>query len=112
MIKLMKKLHEAKQKENEMKEARLEIEAEIYTKIESQLNDDKTLTFKEEGFKLSVKPSYAVSVNQELAANYPLLFKAKFEMSYSAYKKCEYKDQVNEIVTIKINKPSFQIEVV
>jgi hypothetical protein len=108
MIRLVRDLVEAKEKESIAKEHRVSIESEIYELIEGQLIDDSTLKIELEGFVLKVKPSLAVKVDQEAAAKYPGAFKIKYEMSYSQYKKTGGK--VDDIVTISSNKPSFTVE--
>lgn len=110
MNELLKKLYEVKEKERLAKEERLVLEGEIYTLIESQLNDDKTLKIEESQYRLQVKPSYVVKVDQEAAAKMPGSFKCKYEMSYSQYKKTE--GAVDDIVTISVNKPSFTVEMI
>lgn len=110
MEKLLEKLMRTKERENEIKNERLAIEEEIYTKVMDQIVDDKSLTIKTDRFKLSVKPNYAVSVDQEAAARFPASFKCKYELSYSQYKKAE--GTLDDFVTIKINKPTFSCELI
>ena len=107
---LLAQLSELKEKEREIKEERAFVEGQIYVMIESQLNDDKTVKVEDGGYKLTVKPNYAVSVDQELARKYPNSFKVKYEMSYSQYKKVG--GAVDDIVTIKQNKPTFTVEMI
>jgi hypothetical protein len=109
MKELIIKLMDLKEKERVIKEERAVLEGEIYTMIESQFNDDKTVTVYADEYKLSVKPNFAVSVDQEEAAKFPNSFKVKYELSYSQYKKAE--GELDEIVTIKQNKPTFSVEI-
>ena len=106
---LLQRLNDLKEKEREIKEERVLVEGEIYEMIQSQINDDKTLTVNADEFKLTVKPNFAVKVNQELAAQYPNSFKVKYEMSYSQYKKTD--GAVDDIVTITQNKPTFNVSI-
>lgn len=110
MKELLQRLNDLKEKERAIKEERVIVEGEIYEQIESQLNDDKTLTVYADEYKLTVKPNYSLSVNQEMAAKFPNSFKIKFELSYSQYKKAE--GTLDDFVTIKINKPTFSVEMV
>lgn len=110
MESLLKKLYEAKEKENIAKEERMEVEAEIYNMIEGDLDDDKSLTYKFDKFKLSVKPTYSVKVDQEKAVFYPGMFKIKYEMTYSQYKKVG--SIVDDMITINTTKPSFKVEAI
>lgn len=107
MKELMIKLLDLKEKERGIKDERTSVEEEIYEKVQSELNDDKTFTLIADELKLTVKPNFAVSVDQDAAANFPNSFKVKYEMSYSQYKKTD--GAVDNIVTIKQNKPTFTI---
>jgi hypothetical protein len=109
MKELLAKLLELKEKERLLKEERFVLEGEIYTQIQDKLNDDKTITVNVDGYKLSVKPTFSVKVDQEMAATRPELFKVKYEMSYSQYKKVK---GVDDYVTINQTKPNFSVEVV
>jgi hypothetical protein len=109
MKELLAKLLELKESERLLKEERYLLEGEIYTQVESMLNDDKTITVHADGYKLSVKPTFSVKVDQEMASTRPDLFKVKYEMSYSQYKKAS---GVDDYVTINQTKPNFGVELV
>lgn len=110
---LLQKLRELKEQEREIKEERLAVEEEIYSAIESQITNDKTLTIHADEFKLSVKPNYSVKVDQEAAKEYGQYFKHKYEMTYSQYNALtdSARTYVNEIVTISTLKPTFTVEI-
>lgn len=109
MKNLMQQWLELKQKEKEAKEAREEIEVEMYMGLKDQMNDESQATWNFDNYKLVIKPNYTVKVNQEMAAEHSELFKTKYELSYSQYKKCNDKNIVDEIVTISQTKPTFMI---
>lgn len=106
---LLTKLLELKEKERLIKEERYLLEGEIYTQLENRLDGDKTVTIICDDLKLQMKPSYSVKVDQEMAATKPGLFKVKYEMSYSQYKKAS---GIDDYVTINQTKPSFSVEMV
>jgi len=100
-------LYELREKERAIKEERSILEEEIYNEYSKVIDNDRTFTLNLDGVKLSIKPNFAVKVNQELAANNPSAFKVKYEMSYSQYTKSEV--NVDEYVTITQNKPTFTV---
>ena len=111
MKELLTKLLELKEKERAIKEERTLIEGEIYALVETNLNDDKTLNVVADQYKLTVKPNFSISVDQEKAKVNPSLFKAKYEITYSQYKKDERKGLLDEMIFIKPLKPTFSVEV-
>lgn len=104
---LLEKLLELKEKERAIKEERTLIEGEIYALVETNLNDDKALNVVADQYKLTVKPNFSIKVNQDLAKDHADLFKVKYELSYSQYKKLEGK--VDDMVTINQIKPTFTV---
>lgn len=108
---LLNKWLELKSAERKAKEAREDVEAEIYMALKDEMNDESQATWNLDKHKLVIKPNWSVSVNQEMASQYADLFKTKYEMSYAQYKKCNNMAVVNEIVTIKQTKPTFSVEV-
>ncbi len=109
MKELLAKLLDLKGKERLIKEERFVLEGEIYSLMEDRLDDDKTITMIADQYKLSMKPTFSVKVDQEMAAKRPDLFKVKYEMSYSQYKKAS---GVDNYVTINQTKPNFSVELV
>ncbi len=106
---LLRKWMEIKNVEKAMKEQREDIEAQIYLLIRGDLPEDGSKSFNLEGYKLTVKQNVSVSVNQELAARRPELFKIKFDMSYSQYKKSNEKLFLDDVITYKTAKPTFTV---
>ena len=106
---LMDKWTKLKNEERIAKEAREDIEAELFLALKDEMNGDSQSTWNYDNYKLVIKPNYSVKVDQELAAECPEMFKVKYEMSYSQYKKCT--ENINDIVTINQTKPSFTVEI-
>ena len=110
MKELLEQLITIKEKEKELKEERADLEGQIYDLMSDKLDDDKTVSFIVDEYKLSIKPNYAVKVDQVMAVTNSSEFKVKYEMSYSMYKKSTNKSLVDKIVTITQNKPTFTVE--
>lgn len=113
MKELLKHWLELKNEERILKEKREELEIEIYTKVHSELPADGSKTIYADEYKLTIKPTYSVKVDQDMAAEYAQYFKMKYEMSYPIYRDLDIgaKKYVDEIVTINTNKPSFSVEI-
>lgn len=99
-----------KNKEREAKELREECEAEIYMLLKNEIPDDGQSNWIYDNYKLTIKQNYSITVDQEKAQMFPNLFKTKYELSWAQYKKSEFKNTLDNIVTIKSNKPNFQVE--
>jgi hypothetical protein len=110
MQELLSQWLELKAAERSAKEAREEVEVKLYMELKDQMNDESQATWNFDGYKLVIKPNYTVSVDQEQAAQNPELFKVKYEMTYSQYKKIDDKFLVDNIITIKQTKPTFSVE--
>lgn len=110
MNELLSKWIELKAVERNAKEAREQVEVELYMSLKDQMSDESQATWNFDNFKLVIKPNWTVAVDQEKASQLPMLFKTKYEMSYSQYKKADQKDIINDIVTIKQTKPTFTVE--
>ena len=109
---LLDKWLELKKQEREAKEARELVEAEIYTNLNQELEGEESQqTWNFDSYKLVIKPNFTVKVNQEMAELHQDLFKKKFELTYSQYKKIADRSIVDDIVTINQTKPSFTITV-
>lgn len=106
---LLEKWMKLKEQEKLIKEEREQTEVEIYTLLSSEMNDESQSTWHYDDIKLVIKPNWTVSVDQALAMAHADLFKTKYEMSYSQYKKCQDKNTVDNIVSIKQTKPTFTI---
>lgn len=106
---LMDKWLEYKEVERNAKEMRELIEAEIYTNLNQEMKEDSQSTWHFNEYKLVIKPNHSVSIDQNEAKMFPDLFKTKYELSYSQYKKSEMKNVIDNIVTIKQAKPTFSI---
>ena len=111
MKELMRMWLDLKNQEAVLKEAREKVELEMYEGAQEQMKDDKQISIIADEFKLTIKPNFSVKVDQEMALSCPEHFKTKYELSYSEYKKSDFKDIVNEIVTINMVKPSFKVEI-
>jgi hypothetical protein len=110
MKELLAELMDLKEKERNIKERRVILEGQIYDSVEKLIDSDKTFNLICDEYKLSVKPNYVVKVDQDMAKEYSDMFKVKYEMSYSQYKKSEHGKIIDEIVTISQNKPTFLVE--
>lgn len=77
-----------------------------------QINLQGSKTFENDGYKITITHTDTVSVNQELAAMNPTLFKIKYEFSKTGYKTLApaEKAKVDEVITIKPVKPGFKVE--
>ena len=110
MNELLEQWLELKAAERLAKEQREEVESQIYLLLKEDIPDDGQSSWKYEGYKLVIKNNYSVSVDQEQAANFPSMFKTKYELSWSQYKKSEQKNVLDNMVTIKAGKPTFTVE--
>jgi hypothetical protein len=106
---LLDKWLEYKEVERNAKEMREQIEVEMYMTLNKEMTEDSQSTWNYDGYKLVIKPNFSVKVNQEEAKMFPDLFKTKYELSYSQYKKSEMKHVIDNIVTISQTKPTFTI---
>ena len=106
---LLEELIDVKSKEKALKEEREQLEAQIYLLLKDEMKEDSQTTWNIDNYKLVIKPNFAVSVDQVKAAIVFDKFKVKYEMSYSQYKKAI---DVDDIVTIKVNKPTFSVEMI
>jgi len=113
MKELMKTWLELKSEEQIIKQKREEVELEMYTIVQDKLPADKQASFKEDEFKLTIKPNYSVKVDQNMASDYAQYFKRKFEMTYSQYRDLDAgaRQYVDEIVTINTTKPTFTVTI-
>lgn len=102
---------ELKEIEDNAKNERHHIEADIWTELKDQLKDDGTTSFMLDELKLSIGNTYSIKVDQEKAQHNPSLFKVKYDITYSQYKKDERKTLLDSMVTITPSKPSFRVEV-
>jgi len=109
MKELLEEWMQIKEQERELKEKREQIEAEIYITLKDNMPDDGSSTWHYDGYKLNIKQNYTVSVDQEKAVTRPDLFKTKYELSWSNYKKSDSKGFLDEVVTIKSGKPTFSV---
>lgn len=107
--KLMKRWSECKIAESYAKEARLDVEAEMWLLLKEELKEEGSTTFKYENSKLTIKQDYTVKVHQELAEQHQEFFKKKYELSYSQFKKIPDNKLVLECITISPSKPSFEV---
>lgn len=110
MDELLEKWIKLKDKEVECKNKREDVEAEIYLLIKDKLPSDGCFTEKINNKKITIKQSFSVSVDQSKASIYPDLFKVKYELSWSQYKKSDNKKTLDNIVTVKSCKPNFTVE--
>lgn len=108
MNELLQKWIDIKNIEKGLKEQREDIEAQIYMMVKDELPSDGQKSFVY-GYKLTVKQNTSVSVDQEMAAKRPELFKVKYELSYSQYKKSTDQDFLDNVITIKPTKPTFTV---
>lgn len=108
---LLNKWLELKSAERSAKEAREEVEVQLYMELKDQMSDESQATWNFDNYKLVIKPNWTVSVDQEQAAKHPDFFKIKYEMTYSQYKKLDDKFLVDNMITIKQTKPTFSVEV-
>lgn len=106
---LLEKWVELKEAERKAKEYREEVEAEIYMLLKNDIPDDGSTTWHMDGYKLNIKQNYSVTVDQNLAEQHRDLFKTKYELSWANYKKSEFKQTLDNIVTIKSGKPTFSV---
>ena len=117
----MKELHELmcdwkeyKKLENSVNLQRVAVEAEIYKIMMKKVKFpmEGTTNHEEDGLKLKIMTKLTYSVDQEMAATMPHLFKQKFEYSKTVLKGLtdEQVVMLNEAVTVKPAKPSFQVE--
>ena len=107
---LLEKWTELKKVERNAKEEREQVEVELFLALKGEMNEESQSTWNFDEYKLVIKPNFTVSVDQEQAAHYPDLFKTKYEMTYSQYKKSENKSVVENMITIKQTKPTFTVE--
>lgn len=112
MEELLEKWISIKTKEKSCKEDRENIEAEIYIALKDRLPEDGVFTEKIGDKKITIKQAFSVSVDQNKASMYPDLFKTKYELSWSQYKKTENKKLIDDVVTIKPSKPNFTVEII
>lgn len=106
---LLQKWLDIKNVERAMKEQREEIEVQLYTEFQQFLKEDSQATFNHDGYKLVIKPNVTVSVDQEKAATRPDLFKVKYDLSWSQFKKSTEKDVLEDMITYKPGKPTFTV---
>jgi hypothetical protein len=103
-----------KERINDLLEQLHEVEAEIWLKAskDGKLNPKGSKSFENNGFKITIIHSDTVKVDQDLATKRPDLFRVKYEFNKSEYKNLikSQKDFVDEVITIKPNKPSFRVE--
>lgn len=109
MNELLQKWLDIKNVERAMKEQREDIEAQIYMMVKDDLPSDGQKSFEYGSHKLTVKQNISVSVDQEMAAKRPELFKVKYDLSYSQYKKSTDQDFLDNVITIKPTKPTFTV---
>lgn len=114
MNELLSKFRELKEIERKAKEQREDIEAQIYLLVQNDLPEDGSRSFNYDGYKLSITQNMSMGIDQEKAEFNKNLFKTKYEMTYSMYKKLDGRDKelVSDAVTIKPAKPTFKVEVV
>lgn len=105
----MGKWIELKEKEKQLKEHREQVEADLYSIVKDELPEASQKSFEVEGYKLTIKPNFSVSVDQEAASSRPELFKLKYEMTFSQYQKSTEKRWLDDVVTIKNTKPTFSV---
>lgn len=95
-------------------EEKHDIEGSIWLKANEmgQINLQGSKTFDVDGFKVTITHKDNVKVDQEIAAEHPYLFKAKYEYSKELLKNMidGEKAIVNEAITITPAKPGFKIE--
>ena len=110
MQELLSKWTELKEAERSVKEQRERVEVEIYMVLKDSIPDDGQTTWNYENYKLTIKQNYSVTVDQEQASMFPDLFKSKYEMNWSQYKKSEAKNVLDNMVVVKSGKPTFSVE--
>ena len=110
MNELLTKWLELKETERKAKEEREEVEASIYMTLKNEIPDDGSSTWNYENFKLNIKQNYSVTVDQKQAKMFPDLFKTKYELTWSQYKKSEAKNVLDNMVVVKSTKPTFTVE--
>lgn len=98
----------------ELTERLHEIEGDIWLKANEMglLNPNGSKTFDVDGYKITITHKDNVKVDQAIAADYPYLFKPKYEFSKTMYKTFldAEKKICDEAITITPAKPSFQVE--
>ena len=111
---LMSDWKEYKKLENSVNAQRVAVEAEIYKLMMKQVKFpmEGTTNHEENGLKLKVVTKLSYSVDQDIAATMPHLFKQKFEYSKTLLKGLDdtQVQMLNEAVTVKPAKPSFSVE--
>lgn len=107
---LLEKWTELKKAERDAKEEREQVEVELFLALKGDMNEESQSTWNFDEYKLVIKPNFTVNVDQEMAKSNPELFKTKYEMTYSQYKKSENKGAVEGMITIKQTKPTFSVE--
>lgn len=111
---LMNDWKEYKKLENSVNAQRIATEAEIYKLMmkTTKFPMEGTTNHEEGGLKLKVVNKLSYSVDQEIAATMPHLFKQKFEYSKTLLKGLDDTQvaMLNEAVTVKPSKPSFSVE--
>ena len=103
----MKQWLDLKAEERALKERREEVESQLYIALKSEIKEDSQATWNFDEYKLVIKPNYSVKVDQEKAALRPDLFKVKYEMTYSQFRKT---NEADDFVTITPIKPTFIVE--
>lgn len=114
LAELMEDWKEYKKLENSVNAQRIATEAEMYKIL---MKDNKfplegTTNHVEGKLKLKIVTKLSYSVDQEVAASIPHLFKAKYEYSKTLLKGLteEQVKAVGEAVTVKPAKPGFTVE--
>jgi len=114
LAELMIDWKEYKKLENSVNLQRIAVEAEIYKLMmkTSKFPLEGTTTHEEGGLRLKVTTKLSCSVDQEMAAKIPHLFKAKYEYSKTILKDLDGGQiaMLNDAITFKPAKPGFQVE--
>ena len=91
-----------------------EVESDIYVAARDagNLNPNGSKSFKDGDFKITIKHTETVKVNQDMAATATDLFKIKFDFDKTKYKELNgaQKAFVDECITITPGKPGFTVE--
>lgn len=105
----------AKEAEQEWNAKRLNIEVELYklTMEKVEIKKEGTTNFSDDGIKLTITSRMNISVDQEKAAENPDLFVTKYEYSKTKCKNMtdEMISVVQDIITVKPGKPTFNVSV-
>jgi hypothetical protein len=109
---LSEKFLALKNQEEQIKEQRYDVEAEIYKFYQDQLKVIGSTSFKDETFKITITKNLSYKVDQLAAANFSELFKTKYEFNKEKYEIASdvEKGTIDSITTITPNKPTFKVE--